>query len=87
LKELGFGVVTRWYNKRPSLAYELGALHIFKNIRSARGLMKIKACMYVGAVYAVYVGLYITAEVLSLLIPKSKDFSMVTVAQPLQPLK
>jgi 2-polyprenyl-3-methyl-5-hydroxy-6-metoxy-1,4-benzoquinol methylase len=86
-KELGFSVVTRWYNKRPSLGYELGALHIFKNIRSARGLMKIKACMYVGAVYAVYTGLYITAEAVSLLIPKFKDFSMVTAAQPLQPLK
>ncbi len=86
-KELGFGVVTRWYNKRPSLMYELGALHIFRNIRSAHGIKKVKVCMYVGAVYTLYTCLYAIASLVSLLLPNSKDFAMVTVVQPLQPLK
>ncbi len=84
LKESGFVFVSRWYNRRPSLRYELGALHIFKRVRSAQGFRKIREIIYIVVVYSIYTCMYLISNLVYWLVPGSKDFSMVTVAQKVQ---
>ncbi|HTK33032.1 MAG TPA: class I SAM-dependent methyltransferase [Candidatus Paceibacterota bacterium] len=82
LVDNGFDIETTWYNRTPSLKYELGSLHLVKAIKQARAngsrkeLIKVAAFAFISfALYTVIFGVNRLVECLPL-----KRFGMAVVA-------
>ena len=74
MEKKGFSLVNSWYNRPPTLKYELGSTHLFGKFKRQKNLKNLFVFLFG---FASYSTLYLIDYLITLF--KNKDFAMLCI--------